>query len=69
MKTKEEIIKKYFKDDLSVMDDNGELTLFGEVIASAMEEYKEGLNETLNASNHSHLIIDFEKGENNLNNK
>lgn len=27
------------------------------------------LNETFNASNHSHLIIDFEKGENNLNNK
>ncbi len=27
------------------------------------------LNETFNASSHSHLIIDFEKGENNLNNK
>lgn len=30
---------------------------------------KNDLNETFNASNHSHLIIDFEKGENNLNNK
>ncbi len=27
------------------------------------------LNETFNASNHADLIIDFEKGENNLNNK
>lgn len=30
---------------------------------------KNDLNETFNPSNHSHLIIDFEKGENKLNNK
>lgn len=33
------------------------------------KKYESKLNETFNASNHSHLIIDFEKGENNLNNK
>lgn len=42
MKIKEEIIKRLFEDDIAVIDeDTLELTEFGDLIGSAMEEYAE----------------------------